>query len=426
MRIAIKYRGHIKEIKWNEKIEGINHAINSLNKRCAADHPCLQLSKIDPPPDGFRAGYLVTDKVGAKVPTTKKDLAKAILELINKPEAPNRFSVEFVTPTATQADLHINQEPTEEETEAKSTELATVEGEVVEEIPQELQKLPGGFSLTHKAKMALFKHIKTVVPDAVKMTSLQIGTIALDMFTRRVQLQKDVYFWLDWRGKLQSCDSVYYLKRWLSKIDRYLGGNGNIEIESRPMTKDERLEHGLNDNQIGVVALIIGGVHRNQKMQIIRQRAELMKIYKEVGFEPKEILTLVDSELPRPERVGVEGYAIVEKTYTVKGEVKETTPPNGWTLYQLAVKRAVKNAAKMWSTPNAQEAWELGDSRLSNEQFIKAIETNADTVLLGRDGDEIEKFAGYYLPDKESEAKKMTQQERVNLMRGDDGDDEIN
>jgi hypothetical protein len=356
---------------------------------------------------GYKLAVKVTPVIGGEFDKKldnegKLRLKNTVLSLLNKHAEPD-FGIKPIVPKPKQqqpqqqpAEVEISQaEVTEAPTE--STELSVVDGDF-----KELEGLPGGFNLSNDSKMALFKHIKTVVKGADEMTNLQLGTIALDMFTRRIQVQKDVYYWLDRRGELQQCDSVYYLKRWLSKIDKHMGGNGNIEISHRLMTESERVEHGLNDNQIGAV---------------VRERAELMRLYKDVGFEPQAILDLVNSELPKLEKVGVEGYAVVEKTYTVKGVVKETTPPNGWTLYQLAVKRATKNAAKMWSTPNAQEAWALGENRLTDKQFCEVLETNADTILKARDGEELEKFAGYYLP---SEGTGMTQTERVELLRGDE------
>jgi hypothetical protein len=391
-------------------------AENELKKRVkesANEGLILEIAQAE----GYKLAIKITPVMGGDFDKHldnegKLKLKNTVLSLLNKHAEPD-FGIKPIVPKPKQqpAEVEISQaEIIEVPTE--STELSVVDGDF-----KELEGLPGGFNLSNGSKMALFKHIKTVVKGADEMTNLQLGTIALDMFTRRIQVQKDVYYWLDRRGELQQCDSVYYLKRWLSKIDKHMGGNGNIEIRPRLMTESERVEHGLNDNQIGAVVLIEGGVHRNEKMRVIRERAELMRLYKDVGFEPQAILDLVNSELPKLEKVGVEGYAVVEKTYTVKGVVKETTPPNGWTLYQLAVKRATKNAAKMWSTPNAQEAWDLGESRLTDSEFCKVLETNADTVLIGGDGDEVQKLARYYLP---SERSGSTQAERVNQLRGEE------
>jgi hypothetical protein len=373
--------------------------------------------------EGYTTALRIKVVVGGE--TDKEIKAKSsanragkLLSLINTKEID--FELKPIVPKPKQVKQHHDHEIIEikDDESNELAELSTaIEGEVVEEIPQELKKLGGSFELTARAKVHLVKHIKTVVKDAKKMTLEQIGVIALDMFERRVQPQKDVYYWLDWRGELQSCENVYYLKRWLSRVDKHMGGNGNIEIDHRKMTEKERVQHGLNDNQIGAVALIEGGVHRKQKFDVIKQRAELMGVYKDIGLDAKDILKLVDRELPRLQKIGIEGYGIVEKTYTVKGTVKETTPPNGWTLYQLAVKRAVKNAAKMWSTPNAQEAWELGESRLTNEQFSKVLESHADTVLKASDGEEIEKFTRHYLP---TDTKEMSDKERSDLLWGDD------
>lgn len=172
------------------------------------------------------------------------------------------------------------------------------------------------------------------------VTSKQhLTTIAQETILYRLVPDRDVHYF-EKGGKLHRVYDYKFLMNFAIRKEKMITGrkDATLEYDERPMTDEERVLHGVGENDFAAVVTITTDNDR-------QRFANEVKRWKETGLNVKEAIAMARELLGE---IGVSAVGVVE--------ARDNIVPVGWTKQSKAGKLALKNAInRRYGIPTADE-----------------------------------------------------------------------
>jgi len=391
-------------------------AVKKLNSRAEESLLSNDMRLIAGSADGYTVALIIDFVEGGATATeiaagNYANIMPRLLALLNKPgEAPDFEIIKKVT------------KGNGKQATPKTDELLVLDdAEIIEAIDGEESDITiSDLVLDPRLKAVLINQINSIVPDAKDMSEAHKITIANNMvYTRCPIIGQDGFYYYPDKGKVVIVWGYGLLLKVARYMDKVGGGNGQVEFREESLTDDELKMLNVNDGDTAVKLRMLSSSNRKEHHQAMLEFNETVRDWVNCGASFKEALEEAKLFYPHINNaVGVVGYGVFRKGgYSHKS----------WTTYDMAKKYALKNLIKTnFSMPTKQDWAAIAEgtiSQMNDTQFAEFLAERGEFLKYKGVGTrELNLLASGDNP----EPSNLTQTERVNLMRGVEGDDEVN